>query len=37
LPAHLADLLSRPERTFTVANDLDAVRRVVAERAHAGT
>ena len=37
LPAHLADLLSRPERTFTVANDLDAVRRVVAERAHART
>ncbi len=29
LPAHLADLLERPERTQSVANDLDAVERLV--------
>jgi len=35
LPEHLADLFSRKERAVTVANDLDAVRRIVADRAHA--
>ncbi|MGA0065253.1 MAG: threonine synthase [Ilumatobacteraceae bacterium] len=34
LPEHLADLHARTERTMSVPNDLDAVRRVVAERAH---
>ncbi len=29
LPAHLADLFERPERTATVANDLDAVKHLV--------
>jgi threonine synthase len=33
LPAHLADLHTRTERTMSVPNDLDTVRRVVAERA----
>jgi threonine synthase len=30
LPAHLADLMSRPERTSALPNDLDAVQRFVA-------
>ena len=29
LPTHLADLLERPERTHTVANDLVAVEAIV--------
>ena len=34
LPAHLADLLDRPERTQTVANDLVAVQSLVEQLTH---
>jgi threonine synthase len=35
LPPHLADLMARPERYATVANDAGAVERLIRERARA--
>jgi threonine synthase len=32
LPPHLADLMTRPERSVSVANDLEAVKALVRER-----
>ena len=37
LPAHLADLMNRPERFTVVANDRRAVERFVRERARAAS